>query len=332
MYAGRMIIHGLSQATNCSIGVNMRLTSWSSLLACITIVGCSALPDVRSQGEQTSGYTYIPLDPFSITTSPGDSCTANSDNGDLTDKSEKYRPLLESFPDNAVRVSIQTVDTKGNVTYGMAKVGASTANHTVTVDYINADSTNLPLWIKKEMEVYGTGGVSIREVVSLNYKNDGKYKYGSEIFTVSREQPANFADYTEYHIPIYVGVGLRVTANIDQVTGNANISGLGVIGAEAEANRIRGTLVVQSLGINGKSVAAALPIQSELNRTTAQNAVVAVGAIKALLYEKETIISPRVVGLYLPFPGGKPLVNAILSELSRKRIPWYRPCGKASAT
>lgn len=312
------------------IGVNMRLTTYASLILCAALAGCSALPDTQTQGEQTSGFTYIPLDPFSISTVPGDSCIADKNNTELSDKSEKYRPLLESFPDNAVRVSIQTVDSKGNVTYGMAKVGASTANHTVTVDYINADSTNLPLWIKKEMEVYL--GAGAREVVSLNYRNGGKYKYGSEIFTVSREKPEDYKDYTEYHIPIYVGVGLRVTANIDQVTGNANISGLGVIGAEAEANRIRGTLVVQSLGINGKSVAAALPIQSELNRTTAQNAVVAVGAIKALLYEQETVKSPRVVGLYLPFPGGKPLVNAIVSELSRQRIPWYRPCGKSNAT
>lgn len=111
------------------------------------------------------------------------------------------------------------------------------------------------------------------------------------------------------------------------VTGaNANISGIGVIGAEAEADRLKGSLVVQTLGVNGKSVAAALPIQSELNRTTAQNAIVAVGSIKALLYSPETITSPRVVGLYLPFPGGKALVNALISELSKERVEWYRAC------
>ena len=95
---------------------------------------------------------------------------------------------------------------------------------------------------------------------------------------------------------------------------------------EAEANNLRGSLTVQTLGVNGQAISAALPIQSELNRTTAQNAIVAVGSIKALLYENGTVVNPRVVGMYLPFPGGKPLVNAIISELSKKRVVWYRPC------
>jgi hypothetical protein len=107
-----------------------------------------------------------------------------------------------------------------------------------------------------------------------------------------------------------------------------------VIGAEAEAERLRGSLVVQTLGVNGKAIASALPIQSELNRTTAQNAIVAVASVKALLHADETIVAPRIVGLYLPFPGGRPLVNALISELSKStsRLEWKRPCKELKLT
>ena len=129
------------------------------------------------------------------------------------------------------------------------------------------------------------------------------------------------------NIPIYVGIGLRIVANVETIGGSANVSGLGVIGAEADAKQVRGTLVVQTLGVNGKSVAAALPIQSELNSTTAQNAVVAVGAIKALLYSSDTIASPRVVGFYLPFPGGPTFVSTLVSAISNKVTQWHPQCG-----
>lgn len=128
--------------------------------------------------------------------------------------------------------------------------------------------------------------------------------------------------YLLYTIPVYVGVGLRVTADVSDIKGSANLTGLSVIGMEAEAKNIRGSLVVQTLGVNGKSISAALPINNDLNLTTTQNAVSAIGAIKALLYEDETEIKVRVVGLYLPFPGGEALVNAIISEMAQEPITW----------
>jgi hypothetical protein len=107
---------------------------------------------------------------------------------------------------------------------------------------------------------------------------------------------------------------------------DANVSGLVEIGAEAEVNKPKGSLVVQTLGVNSKSIAAALTIQSELNRTTVQNAVVAVGSIKTLLYEDGTVVFLRLVSIYLLFPGGRALVNKIISQLSRDTIVWERTC------
>ena len=42
-------------------------------------------------------------------------------------------------------------------------------------------------------------------------------------------------------------------------------------------------------------------VQSDLSRTAAENAFVAIGSIKAMLHQEETIKFPRVVGFYIPF-------------------------------
>lgn len=269
----------------------------------------------KTSGEMESGYTYVPLDPFPVETVFGDSCTEMSN--------KAFGDLLDALPDNAVRMLIERFELSGNVTYGTAKSGAKGESYRVTVDYINADTINVPVWIGKYMRLRKDGTTQPLDIFSASTED---YIPGSETYVVSREKPEDDPYRPSFNIPVYVGVGLRVSATVYVIGANANISGIGVIGAEAEAERLKGSLVVQTLGVNGKSVAAALPIQSELNRTTAQNAIVAVGSIKALLYADETVKSPRVVGIYLPFPGGKPVVNALISELSKKRVKWERPC------
>ncbi len=291
------------------------------LLPAIAVLGgCATTFVPKTLGEQQSGYTYVPIDPFAVQTVPGDSCKDSPQ-----EKAKTYGTLLQSLPDNAVRMLIERFNASGSVTYGPSKLGAKGESYRVTVDYINADTINVQVWISKGMERRGGG---YDAVSLLSVPDDERFVPGSEVYMITREQPGPDAGsgFVEFNIPVYIGIGLRVSATVDVVGAKANISGIGVIGAEAEAERLKGSLVVQTLGVNGKSIAAALPIQSELNRTTAQNAIVAVGSIKALLYADETAVSPRVVGIYLPFPGGKPLVNALISELSKKRVEWPRPC------
>lgn len=298
-------------------------------LAILGLSGCGTMYSNEMFGkpkppsELESGYTYVPVDPFPVQTVPGDNCKDSTNNvvGHLVPGQ-----LLDALPDNAVRMLVEQFDSSGAVTYGASKTAAKGESYRVTVDYINADTINVSVWIAKSMADTKTGEY---QPVSLFSPPSANFTPGTELFEVTRDEPKiknAFPIYSQFNIPVYVGVGLRVSANIYVTAAKANISGIGIIGAEAEAEKLRGSLVVQTLGVNGKSVAAALPIQSELNRTTAQNAIVAVGSIKALLYADETIKSPRVVGIYLPFPGGKPLVNALISELSKKRVVWERPC------
>jgi len=128
-------------------------------------------------------------------------------------------------------------------------------------------------------------------------------------------------------MPVYIGVGLRLTATVRVIKGTANLSSLGSLAAGAEAGNLNGSLVVQTLGINGKGVSTALPLPSELNQTTIQNAILSLGSIKAILYdEKNTQITPRVVGIYNPVGGGQQYINGIISALAVSPVEWDHVC------
>jgi hypothetical protein len=270
----------------------------------LAVQGCSTvtLPqgdktDLASNDKPTSGFTYVPLDPIGVELQ---SPTA----ADLT-----MTQLLNLLPDNAVRMSVQTFDANGNVTYGPVAVAASGYTYRIVVDYVNADTVSIPIFVRKIPSENNSFQYEVRRV---------PYEFATEKVASADE----IMEYSRYNIPVYVGIGLRVTADVKVVGGKVNISGLGVLGAAAEANQLTGTLVVQSLGVTGKSITGAMPIQSELNRTTAQNAVLAIGSVKTLLYDKDTQVTPRVVGMYLPLEGDKVLINAIMSELANTPIPW----------
>ena len=273
----------------------------------------------KTQAESLSGYTYIPLDPSSVLTIGGRFCKIGEVN---------YLSFAKSLPDNTMRMSVEQFHESGAVTYGPASSIHKGDIFRVTVDYTNADTTKMELWISKKMKSYKNGKM---ETVGLLEKNDGEYIYNSELYDVKTSDPqAAEGQYIKFNLPVYVGIGLRVTAEINVLSAKANISGIGGIGAEVEASYIKGSMIIQTLGINGQKIAAALPIQSELNQTTAQNAIVAISQIKSLIYDDNTVKSARVLGLYLPFPGGKPLVNSIISAISGKGITWKRPCKSAA--
>ncbi|ASM49032.1 hypothetical protein PESP_a0837 [Pseudoalteromonas espejiana DSM 9414] len=306
------------------------------IITCVVFMGitsgCAVLTK-ETLAEKLSGYTYIPVDPFSVKTNPGASCEENlsfTPDKSVSVSEVPYGTLLESLPDNAVRTTVETFFVDGSVTYGASKISAKADSYRMTVDYINADTTNVDIWIKREAQNYDTKKLEPVNIFTPSHDRYSKYVPGSDIYTVTSTAPeTNQEDYKNYQyfsLPVYVGIGLRATADINDVKTGANISGLGAIGISADTSDLKGSLTVQTLGVNGQAIAAALPIQSELNRTTAQNAITAVASIKALLYEKDTIVQPRVVGIYLPFPGGKALVNSIVSELSSARVVWYRPC------
>jgi hypothetical protein len=62
---------------------------------------------------------------------------------------------------------------------------------------------------------------------------------------------------------------------------------------------------------------------SEINPTTLQNAILALGAIKAKLYDQGTTINPRVVGVYNNLGGGPQIINAFISILLEEPLDLF---------
>lgn len=326
----------------------------STVCACTSIGNVLSADDFEnSLGEASSSYSYIPIDPFSVKDERGDSC--GKENPDYVEV-----PLPDAFPDNNVRIAYKTIDLKGNVSFGPIGTTQEGYRYQIIIDFINVDVANEPFRIKKyvylpagtapdpEFEPGGSETVdaarpdkqrvnlfentqqaypsTLGTVYEIERCIDGKTQAGGCGVPPPERVSGVVTTAGTVNVPVYIGVGLRVIADVIAIKGETSLSGLDVISSAAENGLVTGSLTVQTLGINGKSISAALPIPSELNRTTVQSAIAALGAIKALMYEGDVRIEPRAVGIYNPIGGGEPVINAIISELSGDRIVWNRPC------
>ena len=236
----------------------------------------------------------------------------------------KLKAILDSLPDNAVRIAVKEYDAKGKLAYGASSVGSEGKRYQVILDYINVDATNIRFSLKTA--VTEQGGEKLLDVLEVARASEKEYIPDDQLKRYTPEQIERVKG--NIVIPVYVGVGLRLTADLQVIKGNINLSSLGAIAAEVQAGKASGTLVVQTLGVTGKQVSTSLPLPSELNQTTVQNAILSLGSIKAIIYDSQsTTVTPRVTGMYLPIRNGtEDLVNRIVSESAREPIQWRRPC------
>jgi hypothetical protein len=250
----------------------------------VSLAGCAsqALPPTPGEtARQQGAYGYTPLDPLPVPVDP-----------ELVGNSLR----LQALPDTTMRLAIGQIDDSGNVTYGPVAVGTAGNNYEVTLDYIQFTTKSFPVKIIQTTESTASGGTKNTKRAERVAKSDTKD--------------------TDFLIPVYVGVGLRLTAHVSVISGSVNLTNLAAIGAAVTAKQANGTLVIQSLGIGGESIASAIPIPSEINETTIQNALMAIGTIKAKTYDAKTNISPRVLAVYNPFPGsGAATINGFISSL-----------------
>jgi hypothetical protein len=318
--------------------------SWSFLIivsAAFGLSGCqifrtarniSQLPPTTTIAETHTSYSYIPLDPLPVTILLGNNCTVFTGyvNGDPQWADGTPIAILESLPDQAVRIAVGQYDASGTLVYGPAKIGLSGQSYQVVLDYVSVDTRNVPVYIHR------TSSEGKDVSIFDDYAPGQTFRVArdpeSDVFTsgIKKEAPKPLGE--QLTIPVYVGVGLRLTASVTVTNATANLSSLGTIAADAEAGKLTGSLIVQTLGVTGKAVSITLPLPSELNRTTIQNAILALGSIKAVLYDSNTVIAPRVVGIYNPVGGGQQVVNGIISVLASDPLTWARPCTPPSKT
>jgi hypothetical protein len=94
-----------------------------------------------------------------------------------------------------------------------------------------------------------------------------------------------------------IGVGLRLISEITTFEAGINIGDLSSIGAAAKANKLNGTLMIEVIGIKSKDVTTILPLPSEINQSTIQNAMQALATIKSKIYDLETKLYPQVMAV-----------------------------------
>ena len=205
-------------------------------------------------------FGYQPIDPIPVK-------VLFIDKDSLTSKNTK---LMNSLPDESMRLAIgESVGNMG-ISFGPIKFGMKNNTYIVILDYIKYDT----------------------KPFKINYEDLIKPNVLS-----SRPQTGSLI------VPVYVGVGLRLTATVTVKENGVDLNDFYGLGVAAQQKKITGTLVIQTLGVSGSSISSLIPMPSELNATTIQNAILSLGAIKAKMYEEDTQINPRIVGLYNSYVG-----------------------------
>ena len=297
----------------------------------------------KTPGEKASGYGYVPLDPLPVLDGGNENACR------LVGAGYEAVPLLEALPDLSIRFAVGSFDASGNLSFGPSQVTASGSAYKAVLDYVNAD--DIPVTFMIAEFINGPSGPKAVPFGAQHLPTDDQIGYEvifqPQLQSASSTSQISFSDpvsiktpqkptfgpeyYRTVTIPVYVGVGLRLSADVLALHGKVALSGLGAIGAAAEANKLTGTLTVQTLGVNGKSIATALPLPSKLDQTTIEAGILAIGSARAVLYNASSgtdtlTTTPRVVGLYSPIGSDPLLINAIYSELSKYQPSWKRTC------
>lgn len=292
-----------------------------------SVSACSFLPTLsKTPGEQESTYTYIPIDPLATSASLVDVCPVGY----------KITPYISLLPDEAVRIGITTTDASGNVSVGsVGSVGAQGNTYTVTMDYISVDTKPMPTYVTVDNSASSAaidkGAGSIQQKTTYTIVKDPISTVWSSYDPSTSRAFTPPADSRLIDFPVYVGVGLRLTANITVRKGTLNLTSLGAISASVSAGDSSGSLTVEVIGISGPKISNLFPFVTDLNQTTIQNALVALGSIKAVLYDSTTNVVPRVVGFENPIGGGPDAVNQVISILASDRLNVDEACTQTAA-
>jgi len=94
-----------------------------------------------------------------------------------------------------------------------------------------------------------------------------------------------------------VGIGLRITANIETLEPGVNTGSLFELGMAAQTGKLKGTISIDVIGIESHQITDLVPSPSEISPTSIQNALQAIATIKAKIYDNETYLFPQVLAV-----------------------------------
>lgn len=245
-------------------------------------------PNTPGDPLNSPSYGYTPIDPVPATI---DSALLNGN------------PITRLLTDETIRLAIGSITGYANVSYGKDYVGYRGKRYLVILDYIKYTTIPYTVNVWRDTTRLHVRAISTGPPSSVPPYSDDNIVFG-ETST----------------LPLYVGVGLRITADVTINTDSLNLELFG-LGVAASANRANGTLVVQTLGVSGENISPLLPLPSRLNETTIENAIVSLGTIKAKIYEPATILAPKVLGFYNNIGGvGLELTTHVISSILTQPI------------
>jgi hypothetical protein len=267
-------------------------------LIAATLACCGHRRPPPTSAEVLNDYGYHPVDPLPVIVKAPDGVKVTP------------KRVLDALPDETMRLAIGEVLANGSVSFGPAKAGYQGRSYLVVLDYVKFDTKSFTV-------VLGKAAPSERDAKQPAPAGapDARPSYKIERVLPAERGPTKANGEPSVLVPTYVGIGLRLTASVTVNEGHVDLANLVAIGAAAEAKRVSGTLVVQTLGISGPPISALVPMPSEISGSTIQNAILALGAIKSRLYDEDTDIRPRVVGVYNNLGGGPEIIHTFISKV-----------------
>ncbi|MCJ2164674.1 MULTISPECIES: hypothetical protein [unclassified Pseudodesulfovibrio] len=188
----------------------------------------------------------------------------------------KPQEILENLPDETMRLAIGELTAGASVSYTVASASVKGSRYVVILDYIKFETD----FIETSVQEQTLDGITTKSLSIISPQNKASKK-------------------TDLLVPAYVGVGVRLSAYIQAFESGVDLGGLFGIGAAAEAKKISGTLVIQTLGLSGPGISDIIPMPVEISRSSIQNAIMALASIKAKMYDLDKrYVHPRVIGIY----------------------------------
>jgi hypothetical protein len=137
-------------------------------------------------------------------------------------------------------------------------------------------------------------------------------------YTNYTTQRISFSDGDESATIGMIAVGLRITADLETLANEVDLSGLIPIGIAAQDKKVTGQLRFHVYGMSNDKVALSAPTQSILDVSSIQKSFEAAAAVRILFGLPETRLEPYLIGVADVEPAdAKRAIEAATNKLTR---------------
>lgn len=226
-----------------------------------------------------------------------------------------------NLPDSALNGKVQMIPTEVPMPIKTIEVYDSKLKKRVEADVLSLKSSEIRSRLTST-ETFITVEKRDSSGALTYFGTGGKVSRGSYRVTF------DYANYTNQNISFNddktktvigrIGVGLRITADLDTSANDVDLSGLIPIGLAAQDKKVTGRLSFLVYGISNDKVSLATPSQSILDVGAIQKSFEAAAAVRILFGLDETQLEPYLIGVADINPtDAKKAIEAATNKLTR---------------